>query len=98
MRGTRCAPPQIALEKIPLDKCTPVARRGRKATGQAHCLTAGLPKEGGRFPSRGGLPKSGTGGEATRSEEHTSELQSPMYLVCRLLLEKKKRSTTSMRT
>src|SRR5437762_8558046 len=27
---------------------------------------------------------------ARRSEEHTSELQSPMYLVCRLLLEKKK--------
>src|SRR5436189_3450722 len=26
-----------------------------------------------------------------RSEEHTSELQSPMYLVCRLLLEKKNR-------
>src|SRR5437879_10493821 len=25
-----------------------------------------------------------------RSEDHTSELQSPMYLVCRLLLEKKK--------
>src|SRR5437763_7259243 len=29
-------------------------------------------------------------GAITRSEEHTSELQSPMYLVCRLLLEKKK--------
>src|SRR5437762_6549018 len=28
-----------------------------------------------------------------RSEEHTSELQSPMYLVCRLLLEKKKKKT-----
>src|SRR5437763_9782837 len=28
--------------------------------------------------------------EVLRSEEHTSELQSPMYLVCRLLLEKKK--------
>src|SRR5437762_8869037 len=28
----------------------------------------------------------------TRSEEHTSELQSPMYLVCRLLLEKKKQN------
>src|SRR5437879_11426111 len=26
-----------------------------------------------------------------RSEEHTSELHSPMYLVCRLLLEKKKK-------
>src|SRR5437762_4778346 len=31
----------------------------------------------------------------TRSEEHTSELQSPMYLVCRLLLEKKKTHTKS---
>src|SRR5437879_13383763 len=30
---------------------------------------------------------------AQRSEEHTSELQSPMYLVCRLLLEKKKEVT-----
>src|SRR5437879_8691556 len=29
-------------------------------------------------------------GSGGRSEEHTSELQSPMYLVCRLLLEKKK--------
>src|ERR1017187_1540463 len=29
-----------------------------------------------------------------RSEEHTSELQSPMYLVCRLLLEKKTLPTT----
>src|SRR5437762_10179125 len=29
-------------------------------------------------------------GAVPRSEEHTSELQSPMYLVCRLLLEKKK--------
>src|SRR3712207_8037624 len=29
-------------------------------------------------------------GPATRSEEHTSELQSRQYLVCRLLLEKKK--------
>src|SRR5437763_7033643 len=27
---------------------------------------------------------------SVRSEEHTSELQSPMYIVCRLLLEKKK--------
>src|SRR5690348_17394107 len=28
-----------------------------------------------------------------RSEEHTSELQSPVHLVCRLLLEKKKKET-----
>src|ERR1017187_6306322 len=32
---------------------------------------------------------SGLNIELYRSEEHTSELQSPMYLVCRLLLEKK---------
>jgi len=32
-----------------------------------------------------------TGGALTRSEEHTSELQSRENLVCRLLLEKKKR-------
>ena len=30
-----------------------------------------------------------------RSEEHTSELQSQAYLVCRLLLEKKKKSNTT---
>src|SRR5437764_4715745 len=35
------------------------------------------------------LPTALTIGDAQRSEEHTSELQSPMYLVCRLLLEKK---------
>src|SRR5690348_18366688 len=30
-----------------------------------------------------------------RSEEHTSELQSPVHLVCRLLLEKKKKTTNT---
>src|SRR5258708_26707113 len=33
--------------------------------------------------------------EKLRSEEHTSELQSPDHLVCRLLLEKKKEKTTT---
>src|SRR5438552_14320979 len=36
-------------------------------------------------------------GSKIRSEEHTSELQSPDHLVCRLLLEKKKRSTVVLR-
>src|SRR2546425_12343216 len=35
-------------------------------------------------------PASPTGSAGSRSEEHTSELQSLAYLVCRLLLEKKK--------
>src|SRR3712207_7106693 len=34
-------------------------------------------------------------GVGSRSEEHTSELQSRQYLVCRLLLEKKKKSITT---
>src|SRR5437879_7655413 len=41
----------------------------------------------GRRSYRVSFLRSGVG----RSEEHTSELQSPMYLVCRLLLEKKKK-------
>src|SRR5438876_5611532 len=32
-----------------------------------------------------------------RSEEHTSELQSPVHLVCRLLLEKKKNPTNNIK-
>src|SRR3989441_9050648 len=38
-------------------------------------------------------PDEGHGGRDRRSEEHTSELQSLAYLVCRLLLEKKKQRT-----
>src|SRR3712207_8417350 len=37
-----------------------------------------------------GSGKGGVGKSSLRSEEHTSELQSRQYLVCRLLLEKKK--------
>src|SRR6266581_4315830 len=39
-------------------------------------------------------PRDGVGLGAQRSEEHTSELQSPVHLVCRLLLENKKDDTT----
>src|SRR2546429_208814 len=35
-------------------------------------------------------------GVESRSEEHTSELQSRLHLVCRLLLEKKKKATTAV--
>src|SRR2546425_8613529 len=42
---------------------------------------------------RGGRPALATGSSCRRrSEEHTSELQSLAYLVCRLLLEKKKKN------
>src|SRR5437879_10432616 len=43
---------------------------------------------------RGGSRRRASRRAPPRSEEHTSELQSPMYLVCRLLLEKKKTNGT----
>src|SRR5260370_20859254 len=50
----------------------------------------------GRITDRikGGLTVDVGHREAARSEEHTSELQSHLNLVCRLLLEKKKKDTT----
>src|SRR5438094_7289222 len=52
-------------------------------------------KRGTAAPSRAGnearRPSSSAVSQAMRSEEHTSELQSPYDLVCRLLLEKKKK-------
>src|SRR5947208_12226471 len=48
------------------------------------------PPAAGSSP-RSRSPRSPRSGSAKRSEEHTSELQSPDHLVCRLLLEKKKK-------
>src|SRR5205809_6183692 len=55
-------------------------------------------------PSGSGRPRSATSRAARaialpatwRSEEHTSELQSRLHLVCRLLLEKKKKKRTKL--
>src|SRR5437764_11921755 len=62
----------------------------------AHDLHAGIrrrsrgePERIGRFNASAVAGKIRNGHWVRRSEEHTSELQSPMYLVCRLLLEKK---------
>src|SRR5438552_5635833 len=52
---------------------------------------AGRPRHGSR-PGPGSSPARRT---PPRSEEHTSELQSPDHLVCRLLLEKKYRTPLS---
>src|SRR2546426_1801160 len=52
------------------------------------------PQDGGPYITLPGVvtrdPNSGVRNVGMRSEEHTSELQSPCNLVCRLLLEKKK--------
>src|SRR5690348_17959838 len=46
-----------------------------------------------RAQRAGDLARIAGGLALRRSEEHTSELQSPVHLVCRLLLEKKKNTT-----
>src|SRR3712207_7076836 len=69
-------------------------RTRRRATRRA-----GRTSGGGGTTSTGRRPTPGKGAStrrsprprSTRSEEHTSELQSRQYLVCRLLLEKKKK-------
>src|SRR3712207_7481892 len=68
------------------------ARRHRRRPGghPEHPARPGVRRE--RRFRRSGLPRD-DGGD--RSEEHTSELQSRQYLLCRLLLEKKKRSCSS---
>src|SRR5439155_26475627 len=64
------------------------------AAGAASEATTAEPAEAGRAthglaPGRASTIESAEGARATRSEEHTSELQSRGHLVCRLLLEKK---------
>src|SRR3712207_7250446 len=58
--------------------------------GGTHRRRRGSGRGGGRAPRRARGAGSTGGGRRPRSEEHTSELQSRQYLVCRLLLEKKK--------
>src|SRR3712207_7115722 len=79
---------------------TTLFRSGARPLSAAVCrwATVGI---GETYLPSGGLPfsASGTCGDSSpsRSEEHTSELQSRQYLVCRLLLEKKKHSATRRR-
>src|SRR4051794_41758947 len=63
------------------------------STSAASSARDRLPRGSGRRRTTDPLPASARG-ESSRSEEHTSELQSPVHLVCRLLLEKKKKNHT----
>src|SRR3712207_8288731 len=63
--------------------CVVTAAADDPTRGRGHVARNVVP--GRRVPEEGG-----TRDGADRSEEHTSELQSRQYLVCRLLLEKKK--------
>src|SRR5438270_5121994 len=64
------------------------SRRGRRGDGGARGLLCHAAALSASRPQRVRRNRSGV----TRSEEHTSELQSQSNLVCRLLLEKKKKN------
>src|SRR2546426_8198467 len=65
--------------------------RSRLPAGKAIVTSASAGRGGSRERTDRGIR------HRTRSEEHTSELQSPCNLVCRLLLEKKKKIIIDMR-
>src|SRR2546422_5790823 len=61
-------------------------------------LPSRQPRPGARFCGACGHRLEGRVPRLARSEEHTSELQSRLHLVCRLLLEKKKKQASTAKS
>src|SRR5438876_8694062 len=87
---TRPAPPR-ALHSFPTRRSSDLHAR---LLGRRRSASASIWLEPSRRANSGVAPDAGR----CRSEEHTSELQSPVHLVCRLLLEKKKNPETTPTT
>src|SRR5256885_5939393 len=82
---------------LSLHDALPISRQGVQRDHHRLPRAARLQRAGFGRAGEGGdphLPHHLRGGGRGRSEEHTSELQSPCNLVCRLLLEKKKKIET----
>src|SRR2546425_8828211 len=73
-----------------IGRCIERMRKAAESTGGRVVKTIG-DEIMALFPSPDAAAGAASEMHATRSEEHTSELQSLAYLVCRLLLEKKKK-------
>src|SRR2546422_5000601 len=88
----------LMIRRPPRSTLFPYTTLFRSMTAEANAAV-----EGAAARRRSGAGVLGPGLEHQRSEEHTSELQSRLHLVCRLLLEKKKKQihehqqTTSIR-
>src|SRR5258708_25626903 len=85
-RARRRSPRAKSPKGSALEYAQAAARRGDDRNPRPSC--GGTGDRGSRVGSKGGRAQL----HKTRSEEHTSELQSPDHLVCRLLLEKKKKN------
>src|SRR2546428_2594529 len=79
----------------------PMPRTLTPRAGTGQCRKRNTPPLEARSSTLAGLLSQSPNGDRVRSEEHTSELQSRSDLVCRLLLEKKKKKkhifTTNLR-
>src|SRR3712207_8486034 len=90
------SPEQASLPSPPVEVCSPAR------AGPAQVCTVQVTPGSAKTASACMLTQADAGssrycclsGACRRSEEHTSELQSRQYLVCRLLLEKKKKRLT----
>src|SRR5437763_7464217 len=82
------SPPPTALSTLSLHDALPISRL--VVTASVAGRTVNWSVLTGDIRIIAGNPAVLPAAATLRSEEHTSELQSPMYLVCRLLLEKKK--------
>src|SRR3712207_7031809 len=71
-----------------------VALRPSAADGRREALSRRCARLARRLAEGALSRRAGAERPAARSEEHTSELQSRQYLVCRLLLEKKKKDNS----
>src|SRR5207248_10631738 len=87
-RSTPFPYPTLFRSRLPRRAHPPQRARWLRVPGYAPARTARRPVGRARVPARTDPP--GRRAVRARSEEHTSELQSPYDLVCRLLLEKKK--------
>src|SRR5260370_28298939 len=94
------APPEIS--PLPLHDALPILRAAffkplLRVMAEREARTVGAQKaaEAAQAASAAFCAPTVRASRSARSEEHTSELQSHLNLVCRLLLEKKKNKTTS---
>src|SRR2546425_1864556 len=90
-RRGKCTIPQSATEGVL--NAAESEPRFRSELRASHAPSELSPEQSKRSPGARWTVTNPVG-ERRRSEEHTSELQSLAYLVCRLLLEKKKEETT----
>src|SRR5690348_18045682 len=87
-------PAPAEIYTLSLHDALPIWSFGRADSQRSRETAAGAAAIGGGAAEAGRHGRRHT--DQLRSEEHTSELQSPVHLVCRLLLEKKKYNHTTI--